>query len=1057
MKLSASTWWASCLLYCLFATTAQAQVSPLPPLNTNPVWEIELQGQIGSLYDTITYGQRYCRCGYDYVAVVRNGADDVLYMRQTEDKAYYLLDIEDCDQERLLYDYSTNTPQIPVRNPFGGVDSFDIISYTSSLLDTVGPLRLPRSALYFSYPFGPFTISTIGLWTRGVGDSRHPFFPLFYTFNSSASEIAYSLRRLTVDHLVWYDSQAEQSQPSIIYVDRDATGGLQDGSSWADAHTSLSAALQLARAGDMVWVAEGVYFPTGGTDRGASFELGDRIQLYGGFNGTEAYLSERTDPALHPTVLSGDVGIVGDSTDNTFHILRIQDVRDFAVVDGFTIRDGNALGGAIAFPFVEDGAGILIYSTFPADNKASIVLKNNILAYHTAQNGSALSIHNGYAVPLDLRVTQCSIRHNYAFFRGGGLYIPEYLLQPIQATIQDTEFRNNRFNTVGGGAIYDNHNGTRWNLVNTVFAENGTTTGAGGGAWAIFQSDGDKKINILNCMFRDNFCRGSGAGLEYTHFGGPSHLSLRMEKTTFIRNESRSNDGAAFVLGAVGFQSSIDFSAKECLFEDNKAVNRGAAAYVHLDGNEGDGHVRFDRCVFRNNRGRLSSQGGAFNGEVWTPNDPSLPGRTLYLHFTNSLFVGNKGAITQERFSAYCAVVDSIVNCTFIDNAPITLAKGYAPGFSDGELSSRIFLKNSIIWEPTLPLWQTLYNGNPFELSVNNYELDHCLISVDSCDLPGGDTACESYPNWFNLNPQFVDTLGGDYRLKHCSPFINAGTDVYTLGAFDLDGLPRLLDGRLDLGAYETGRFATSITDAFTQLACATDSTGLVAISTTNAIEPLQYTLLGQGGATGNSEGFFDGLPAGAYQVLVTDGQACQDTLDFTIDAPLPLSLYPIVLPYVSEGQRGTIQMDSITGGTSPYELLLDSNPWDGMPMTGLAAGIYLIQAIDAQGCQVDTLLEVPLLNSLSEVWDASFELAVSPNPVLAGNSVDISVSTSGRVAHHLEVWAGTGQRVVSTGLQNSLSPTYTFTFVHAGLYIAVVRDAAGYPLAQRKFVVQVN
>ncbi len=1055
MKLLPLTRWASCLLYCLLATATHAQVSPLPPLNTDAVWEIKAQGQIGFRYDTIAYGQRYCRCGYDYVALVLNGADEVLYLRQTEDKAYYLLDIADCDQERLLYDYSTATPQIPVRSPSGIVDSFDVIRYASSPLDTVGPLRLPRSVLHFSYPFGPFTISTFTLWIRGVGDVRHPFFPLFYAFNSSGTEITYSLHRLTVDHVVWYDSQAEQSQPSVIYVDRDATGGLQDGSSWANAHTDLSAALQLARAGDMVWVAEGVYTPTGGTDRGASFELRDRIKLYGGFNATETHLSDRTDPALHPTVLSGDIGVVGDSTDNTYHILRIQDVRDFAVLDGFTIRDGNAMGGGVAFPFIEAGAGILIYSTFPAENKASIVLKSNILAYNTAPNGAAMSIDDGYAVPLALRITQCSIRHNYAFFRAGGFYLPESLTQPVEVSLQDTEFRDNRFNTIGGGAIYDYHSGTRWDVVNTVFAENGTTTGAGGGAWALFQTAGDKQINLLNCEFRDNFCRGSGAGLEYYHFGGASHLSLKMEKTTFLRNESFANDGAAFVLGALGDQSAIDFLATECLFADNKAVLRGAAAYVRLDGNDGDGHVRFDRCVFRNNRGRLSSQGGAFNGEIDTPDDPTLPGRVLYLHFTNSLFVGNKGAITQEQFSARCGIVDSIINCTFVDNAPITFAKGYAPGVADEIQFSDIYIKNSIIWEPRLPLWQILYNGNSFVLSVNDYELDHCLISVDSCDLPGGDQACQTFPNWFKLDPQFVDTLGGDYRLKHCSPFVNRGADVSALGAFDLGGLPRLQDGILDVGAYETGRFSTSITDAFTRLACATDSTGLVAVSTTNGTAPIEYTLAGPGGRVSDTAGLFDELPAGAYQVLVADGQACHDTLSVVIEAPLPLGIHTTAAPYTSEAQRGAVQLDSITGGTLPYELFFDSSPWDGAPITGLEVGSYLVQCIDAQGCQIDTLVEVSLLNSIGNLQNSPFAWVVSPNPVSAGSPVNVAFSAIGQAPYQLEIWSVTGQKVTSATIANSPSLTYSFTPTRAGLYIAVIRDAEGRPVAEPKIVVQ--
>ena len=53
---------------------------------------------------------------------------------------------------------------------------------------------------------------------------------------------------------------------------------------------------------------------------------------------------------------------------------------------------------------------------------------------------------------------------------------------------------------------------------------------------------------------------------------------------------------------------------------------------------------------------------------------------------------------------------------------------------------------------------------------------------------------------------RFVDPENGDFRLAYGSACINAGTpDISELGlpAVDLQGLPRVLDGRIDMGAYE--------------------------------------------------------------------------------------------------------------------------------------------------------------------------------------------------------------------------------------------------------------
>ena len=99
------------------------------------------------------------------------------------------------------------------------------------------------------------------------------------------------------------------------YVDADASGA-GDGSSWADAWPSLATALAAVPSGSEVWVAEGTYKPTTGSDRKARFVVPIRVKLYGGFSGVETRRSER-DWIKHRTVLSGEIGNQSSQTDNS--------------------------------------------------------------------------------------------------------------------------------------------------------------------------------------------------------------------------------------------------------------------------------------------------------------------------------------------------------------------------------------------------------------------------------------------------------------------------------------------------------------------------------------------------------------------------------------------------------------------------------------------------------------------------------------------------------------------------------------------------------------------
>ena len=138
----------------------------------------------------------------------------------------------------------------------------------------------------------------------------------------------------------WRHFSVKRDHP--LYVSPAGTGS---GSSWTDA-INLQDALGIAVYGDQLWVAAGTYKPTEGTDRTISFHLKDGVELYGGFAGNETELSQR-NWRKNTTILSGDIGVAEDNTDNSYHVISViatelSPISNPSIIDGFIIEDGYA-------------------------------------------------------------------------------------------------------------------------------------------------------------------------------------------------------------------------------------------------------------------------------------------------------------------------------------------------------------------------------------------------------------------------------------------------------------------------------------------------------------------------------------------------------------------------------------------------------------------------------------------------------------------------------------------------------------------------------------------
>ena len=121
---------------------------------------------------------------------------------------------------------------------------------------------------------------------------------------------------------VWFCTAA---WGTTYYVDPNGDDNA-NGLSWVTAFATVQKALDSVSYGDEIWVAEGTYKPTKGTDpydpRSVTFQLADGVTMYGGFEGIETDPNHRYSLA-HETILSGDIdddGILNSS--NCYHVVH---------------------------------------------------------------------------------------------------------------------------------------------------------------------------------------------------------------------------------------------------------------------------------------------------------------------------------------------------------------------------------------------------------------------------------------------------------------------------------------------------------------------------------------------------------------------------------------------------------------------------------------------------------------------------------------------------------------------------------------------------------------
>ncbi|MHC4474852.1 MAG: S8 family serine peptidase [Planctomycetota bacterium] len=291
----------------------------------------------------------------------------------------------------------------------------------------------------------------------------------------------------------------------------------------------------------------------------------------------------------------------------------------------------------------------------------------------------------------------------------------------------------------GRGFLFDN-NEDKNSILEALTITNGSTLAARSNGGGILCT-GDSSPAIVNCIITGNKAVDGGG------------IACNGNNSVFIDNCIISDNYAAAVGGGMclrnGSQTIID-----CIISGNYVVDYGCGIFTG-----GSSNQTFINCIISNNLG-------------W--------GRAIDCHgssvrLLNCLISDNSwGGI---RLSSETV---EISNCTTAGNENYS---GYGEGiyFDSSYVTISATISNSIIYDG-------IYD-------------DDVSLEITYSNVKGG---WEGEGN-IDADPCFVSGQDGDYHLLSSSPCIDAGDPNYEPrpNETDLDGRPRVLFGRIDIGAYE--------------------------------------------------------------------------------------------------------------------------------------------------------------------------------------------------------------------------------------------------------------
>jgi uncharacterized repeat protein (TIGR02543 family) len=329
---------------------------------------------------------------------------------------------------------------------------------------------------------------------------------------------------------------------TVFHVKLNGTG---NGTSWENAAGSIHDMIDIAVAGDEIWVAAGDY------QLPAILDVKEGVNMYGSFAGNETSIDSRAksdrdgNGKIEPWEYTNETFLIAGGT--TFTVMLGTKYIMFAIqtqFDGFTLGNisnhGNAIVNNCSLLRITNGHGATVSNSIIANSSSSITGPTSGIISNLG------TVYRGYFNSNYGNMINCVITNHSLYMR--------YYLQPV---------------SVLGGGVYNGPGGL---IMNCTVSNNkldvhstrgGSTLGAG-----IYNDNG----TVVNCIVSGNtgHSRLSGGGICNTGGGVVSNCAVYGNTESGIYNFSGTIFCSTILKNSSGnLINSTDGAAYNCITDDS--------------------------------------------------------------------------------------------------------------------------------------------------------------------------------------------------------------------------------------------------------------------------------------------------------------------------------------------------------------------------------------------------------------------------------------------------------------------------------------------------------